>query len=52
VKTAFEQCGILSTKLNGAKRENIDYVLYKVNERILSKLTQIENEHQEITEDL
>lgn len=30
----------------------MDYVLYKVNERILSKLTQVEKEHQEITEDL
>jgi len=52
VKTAFESCGILPTKLNGAKRENLDYVLYKVNERIVSKLAQVEKQHQEITEDL
>jgi len=45
VKTAFESCGILPTKLNGAKRENLDYVLYKINERILSKLTQVEKQH-------
>jgi hypothetical protein len=52
VKNAFESCGILPTKLNGAKRENLDYVLYKVNERIVSKLAQVEKQHQEITEDL
>ncbi len=30
----------------------MDYVLYKVNERILSKLNLVEKQHQEISEDL
>lgn len=52
MKKAFEECGILQSKANGAKQENLDYVLYKVNERILNKLTTLEGHHNELTQEL